>query len=102
MSFVNTTYRLGVLSCLYKGNVFVLAGAVVGGFAYMRSVNSLGSTLTRSFRVGGSQFGCMRLKHGGALLVVFFGSDLHAHLDARGTTLGLNVGMVMLSVGRKT
>lgn len=74
----------------------------VGGFAYMRSVNSLGSTLTRTFRVGGSHFGCMRLKHGGALVVVFFGSDLHAHLDARGTTLGLKVGMVILSVGRNT
>lgn len=75
---------------------------VVECFAGMRSLNSLGDTLTRTFRVGGSHCGCRALKGRGAYLLVFFGGDLHAHLDARGTTHGLNVSIVILSIGRNT
>lgn len=74
----------------------------VGAFFGIRSLNSLGTTLTRTRRIGTGHFSCRRLNGGGALLVVFFGGDLHAQLDARGTTVGLNVGMVILSIGTNT
>ncbi len=74
----------------------------VRAFLGIDSLNSLATTLTRTRRVGTSECGCSALNHRGALLVIFFGGSLHAHLSARGTTVGLNVGIVILSIGTKT
>ncbi len=68
----------------------------------MARFTSLTGTLRSTECIGRGPFTSRRLNEGEALLVVFFGSDLHAHLDARGTTVGLNVGIVILSIGRKT